>query len=75
MKNLLQTLGFIAFIVVLVRLLFHPKHWWKTWLVIIGLSVYGSYMKDKQDKLDKKNYDHTPGYVYFQRTQSMNNWK
>jgi len=75
MKDLLKSLGFLAFIFIVFYFLFHRKHWWKAWLIVIGLSVFGNYMKERQDKLDKENYDHTPGYVYFQRNLDMNNWR
>jgi|TARA_R110000772_G_scaffold79328_1_gene169730 1,4-dihydroxy-2-naphthoate octaprenyltransferase len=75
MKNFFNALGFFAFFAILIYLLFHPKHWWKTWIVVIGLYVIGSYGKAYHEEHRDDNYDRVPGSVIFQENLENGNWR
>jgi uncharacterized membrane protein YdbT with pleckstrin-like domain len=71
MKDFLKALGHFAFFAIIIYLLFHPKHWWKTWIIVIGLYVISSYGKAYQEEHRHDDYikrygDPTPGSVYFE---------
>jgi len=75
MRDFFNALGFLAFFAIIFYLLFHPKHWWKTWIVVIGLYVIGSYGKAYHEEHRHDDYDHTPGSVYFQESLKNGNWR